>query len=121
MENKDWLIRTKNNHILGPISKKKLLELLENENIRQDDELCSGNGYWFKVEERELMDKYVYGDIKQEFDPVSDVASVVAGKVVDVAADADEEVHFPDDSDLEYPEDGSVLYSGEIDSREEEG
>ncbi len=41
---KNWLIRTKNNHILGPVTKEKVRELYENGSIKGDDEICSGNG-----------------------------------------------------------------------------
>ena len=54
---KNWLIRTKNNHILGPVSKQKVRDLLDKGAIKGDDELCSGNGYWFYVREKKLIEK----------------------------------------------------------------
>ena len=48
---KEWLIRTKNNHILGPVSLKKVKELYDNGSIKADDEVCAGNGYWFYMTE----------------------------------------------------------------------
>ena len=53
---KNWLIRTKSNHILGPVSKDKVVELYQNGSIKPDDEICSGNGYWFFIRESELVD-----------------------------------------------------------------
>lgn len=113
MTEKNWLIRTKNNHILGPISKQKVIELLEENTIRQDDELCSGNGYWFKVSEEELLNQYIFGDLKQSFDPVSDAPTIMAWGLS--LQENEIESVFPDDKDLEYPDDGGTVFSGNID------
>lgn len=72
MVERNWLIRTRNKKLLGPVSKKKICELLDKGSLNGDDELSTGNGYWFWVRERELVDKYVFGDIPQEFNPVSE-------------------------------------------------
>ncbi len=73
---KNWLIRTKSNHILGPISKEKVLELYNNGSIKQDDEICSGNGYWFYVREDDLVAKYLLGKETQSFNPISEAKDV---------------------------------------------
>lgn len=75
---KNWLIRTKNNHILGPVSKAKIQELVGNGSVKGDDELCSGNGYWFYIKEKDLLDKFVYGDEGQGFNPISEAPTVLA-------------------------------------------
>lgn len=69
---KTWLIRTKNNHILGPVSKDKIKELLKSGSIKGDDEICCANGFWMYVRERELLDQYVFGDEIQKFNPVQE-------------------------------------------------
>jgi hypothetical protein len=97
---KNWLIRTKNNHILGPVSKQKVRELLEKGSIKADDELTSGNGYWFFVREKELVDKYVIGDIPQGFNPVMEAETVLAKG----AAQEIGETMVPNEGDLEYPD-----------------
>ena len=74
---KSWLIRTKNNHILGPVSKDKIKELLKNGSIKGDDEICSANGHWIYVREDELIEKYVTGETKQEFNPVQEAQPCV--------------------------------------------
>lgn len=74
---KNWLIRTKSNHILGPVSKEKVLELYQNGSIKQDDEICSGNGYWFFIRESELVDKYLLGSNTQSFNPISEAKDVL--------------------------------------------
>lgn len=73
--NKNWLIRTKNNHILGPVSREKIKELLENGSIKGDDEICSGNGYWIHVREEDLLQKYLYQEKLQCFNPVQEAFS----------------------------------------------
>lgn len=74
---KNWLIRTKSNHILGPVSKEKVLELYHNGSIKPDDEICSGNGYWFFIREEELVEKYLLGSEDQSFNPISEAKDVL--------------------------------------------
>lgn len=78
---KNWLIRTKSNHILGPVSKEKVLELYSNGSIKPDDEICSGNGYWFYIRESELVDKYLKGNSTQSFNPISEAKDVLTSPV----------------------------------------
>lgn len=73
-----WLIRTKQNKILGPVSKHKIIDLIAKGTLTPEDEVCSGNGYWFWVKEKELLDKYIYGDIPQDFNPVSEASTIIA-------------------------------------------
>ena len=74
---KNWLIRTKSNHILGPISKEKVLDLYNNGSIKPDDEVCCGNGYWFFIRETELVERYLVGNNPQSFNPVSEAKDVL--------------------------------------------
>ncbi|WP_408099051.1 hypothetical protein ACJVC5_09055 [Peredibacter sp. HCB2-198] len=74
---KNWLIRTKSNHILGPISKEKVLELYKNGSIKPDDEVCSGNGFWFFIREDDMVAKYLYGAETQPFNPISEAKDVI--------------------------------------------
>lgn len=97
---KNWLIRTKNNHILGPVSKQKVRELLEKGSIKGDDELSSGNGYWFYIRENELVEKYVLGEIPQGFNPVTEAETVLAKPPVQL----DGENLVPSEDDLSFPE-----------------
>lgn len=77
---KNWLIRTKSNHILGPISKEKVLELYHNGSIKADDEVCSGNGFWFFIREDDLVNKYLLGPDTQSFNPMSEAKDVLTSK-----------------------------------------
>ncbi len=74
---KNWLIRTKSNHILGPISKEKVLELYNNGSIKPDDEVCSGNGYWFFIREDDMVDRFLVGGEAQGFNPISEAKDVL--------------------------------------------
>ncbi len=74
---KNWLIRTKSNHILGPVSKEKVLELFKNGSIKSDDEVCSGNGYWFFIRETELVNRFLLGEEVQSFNPISEAKDVL--------------------------------------------
>ena len=74
---KNWLIRTKSNHILGPVSKEKVHELYKNGSIKGDDEVCSGNGYWFFIREDDLVARYLVGNETQSFNPISEAKDVI--------------------------------------------
>ncbi len=85
MPTKNWLIRTKSNHILGPVSKDKVIELYHNGSVRPEDEICSGNGYWFFLREKDQVEEYLLGNKKQSFNPMSegiDVLTAPAGRSV---------------------------------------
>ena len=88
---KNWLIRTKSNHILGPVSKEKVQELYKNGSIKADDEVCSGNGYWFFIREDDLVAKYLIGNEPQGFNPISEAKDVIT------AASTDSSEHPADD------------------------
>jgi len=74
---KNWMIRTKTNHILGPISKEKVLELYRNGSIKEEDEVCSGNGFWFYLREEKMVAKYLLGNEFQTFNPMSEAKDVL--------------------------------------------
>lgn len=74
---RNWLIRTKSNHILGPVSKEKVVELFKNKTIKGDDEICSGNGYWFFIREEELINRFLLGNEPQGFNPISEAKDVL--------------------------------------------
>lgn len=81
---KNWLIRTKSNNIFGPVSKKKVLELLDNGSIKNDDEICSGNGFWFFIREKDLIEKYLIEEVEQGFNPVSEALSTIPDRDEDI-------------------------------------
>ena len=113
---KNWLIRTRAKQILGPVSKKKIIEFVEKGSLSPEDEITCGNGYWVSVKERDLLDRYLYGDVPMEFNPISEAKPVLvleqqhggtssfnpslSGKVKNLK-DSSEKV--PVEEDLAYP------------------
>ena len=77
---RNWLIRTSQNQILGPVAKQKLLEFVQKGALGMLDEVSSGNGYWFSLKEKELAEKYLYGDLPQGYNPISEARSVLSKK-----------------------------------------
>ena len=77
---RNWLIRTSQNQILGPVAKQKLLEFVQKGALGMMDEVCSGNGYWFALKEKELVEKYLQGDLPQGYNPISESRSVLSRK-----------------------------------------
>ena len=74
---KNWLIRTRTNHILGPVSKEKVIELYNNGSIKSDDEICSGNGFWFFLRETDMVERFLTGTEVQNFNPMSEAKDVL--------------------------------------------
>jgi hypothetical protein len=77
---RNWLIRTAQNQILGPVAKQKLLEFIQKGALGMMDEVTSGNGYWFSLKEKDLVEKYLHGDLPQGYNPISESRSVVSRK-----------------------------------------
>ncbi len=75
---RNWLIRTSQKQILGPIAKAKVLEFMQKGALGLNDEVMSGNGYWFSLKEKELVDKYLFGDLPQSYNPISESKSVLS-------------------------------------------
>lgn len=88
---KNWLIRTKSNHILGPVSKEKVLELFKNGSLKANDEICTGNGFWFFIREEDMVERYLIGNAKQPFNPLSEAKNVLTLK---------EEPHVQESTDI---------------------
>ncbi len=78
MNDRNWLIRTTQFQILGPISKAKLIEFYQKGALSPNDEVTSGNGYWFAIREKDLVEKYLTGDMPQGFNPISESRTVLA-------------------------------------------
>jgi hypothetical protein len=116
---RNWLIRTFQKQILGPVSKQKLLEFIQKGSVGVTDEICSGNGYWFSLQEKELIERYLKGDVPQSFNPVSEAQTVYAYKAnQDVTKSLNsapannrstdqvksDKINLPGSDDLEYPD-----------------
>jgi len=103
---KNWLIRTKSNHILGPVSKDKVLELYKNGSIKPDDEICSGNGYWFFIRENDMVARFLLGQEIQTFNPISEAKDVLTHSAESLEAN-----DTPDDITMVGGVDLSLLHS----------
>lgn len=129
IKEKNWLIRTSNFQILGPVSKEKIVEFLNKGSLKGEDEVTCGNGYWFLIKEQDLVEKYLLGNIPQTFNPISEAPNVLTAnnspeqtgthnkitKPVKAKETGSDEINLPDDGDLEYPdmtlpEDGDLEY-----------
>ncbi len=119
VKEKNWLIRTTNFQILGPVSKEKILEFVNKGSLKGEDEVSSGNGYWFLIKEKELLEKYIFGDIPQTFNPITEAPNILTANqssdqtgthnkitrpVAAPKADPKEDGALPEDGDLEYPD-----------------
>jgi hypothetical protein len=117
---RNWLIRTSQNQVLGPVAKAKVLEFLQKGALGHNDEVSSGNGYWFHLREKDLVERYLLGDIPQSFNPISEAKSVFsrrenpdkttslnsapANKTQVLSQSAFSNHHVPKNDDLEFPD-----------------
>ncbi len=53
------------------------MELYHNGSIKADDEVCSGNGYWFFVREDDLVQRFLLNGEVQGFNPISEAKNVL--------------------------------------------
>lgn len=126
MSEKNWLIRTRQKQVLGPVSKEKIIEFIENGSLVDDDEITSGNGYWIWVREKEFVEKYLYGDFPQTFNPISEATDVLTANnsqpdlttsfnraptdPVKKEVVNEDAASLPEDGDLEYPDMDDLEY-----------
>ncbi len=75
---RNWLIRTSQFQILGPVSKEKVLDFFKKGALGPNDEICTGNGYWFCIREKDLVQKYLLSNNIQDFNPISEARTVLA-------------------------------------------
>jgi len=119
---KNWLIRSKSKQILGPVPLAKIKELISLNKLKDEDEICSGNGYWFFIKEKDLLDRFVMSGETQCFNPVSEAASVLVqgndkqtavftlanlrGHIKETGHQeiSKDQVHLPRSEDLEFPD-----------------
>lgn len=117
---RNWLIRTTQNQILGPVAKAKVIEFLEKGALGLNDEVTSGNGFWFSLKEKDMVEKYLYGDIPQGYNPISESKSVLskrenpdkttslntapANKTQVLKPGSEGPTILPKQEDLEYPD-----------------
>ena len=126
---KNWLIRTHQRQILGPVSKSKLIDFVKKGALAPEDEIASGNGYWFSIREKDLIEKYLFGDIPQTFNPISEAKSVLSISTnkeqthsinpnilparkpqAPQSKKQEEEILLPKDEDLDYPDLSNFSY-----------
>lgn len=120
---RNWLIRTGQNQILGPVSKEKIAEFINKGALSLMDEVSSGNGFWFYIREKELVDRHIFGDVPQGYNPISEAKTVLANSLksditTSINAAPINAVHdrrhqkpsqngkevLPSNDDLEYPD-----------------
>lgn len=117
---RNWLIRTAQKQILGPVTKQKVIDFVQKGALSPSDEICSGNGYWFHIREQDLLEKYLLGDIPQSYNPISESKTVLARKdakdqttsmnanpanITQVIKLKDlEQTKLPSSEDLEFPD-----------------
>lgn len=130
---RNWLIRTAQNQILGPVSKVKVVEFIQKGALGLTDEVSSGNGYWIGIKEKDLLEKYVFGDVPQSYNPISEAKTVLANKEnpdltsslnlspanikMNAPVEVNEKVVLPKNDDLEFPDMNDIVSS--IDSQED--
>lgn len=118
--NKNWLIRTRQNQVLGPVSREKIIELVEKGTIDPNDEICSGNGYWFYVKEKELLDLFLYQNQSQDYNPVSEVVSILSVERKEELKTAKNQLEDVEEEDVTFLININELEGSDIEDVEED-
>ncbi|HLE11058.1 MAG: hypothetical protein A2504_01830 [Bdellovibrionales bacterium RIFOXYD12_FULL_39_22] len=101
---KNWLIRTRENQITGPLQKNEVIKLVTDGFLAEDDEVCAGNGLWIFIREKELLDLYLFGEMEPPFNPVSEAPSVVTPEqYTPLVVKKKKKIKKPKDEDLLSP------------------
>ena len=126
---KNWLIRTSRFQILGPVSREKIIELIKKGSLKINDEICSGNGYWFHIRDSDAMNSFLYDFETQNFNNISEAMDVLSGNkgqirsnanvledtviqdlkglikspVLEQAPEYNEDIKLPGQNDLDFP------------------
>lgn len=69
-----WLVRVENRKIEGPFTKEVIKKMIADGKIKDSDEVCAGNGFWFSVGEKELKHRFIDSNEKQPFNPLNNFA-----------------------------------------------
>jgi hypothetical protein len=62
-----WMIRTSENLISGPYSKKQVIQLIDDGQLELTDEICHANQYWIYLHEQEEVKRQLGIDIPNSF------------------------------------------------------
>ena len=114
VKEKNWLIRTTNFQILGPVSKEKIIEFVNKGSLKGDDEVTSGNGYWFLVKEKDLLEKYVLGDVPQTFNPITEAPNILTANTSPDQTGTHSKIPHSTPSDNSDPRDGALPTDGDL-------
>lgn len=91
---------------MGPVSREKIQELIKKGTIKGDDEVCAGNGYWVRVREEDLIEKYITQAKVQSFNPVQEAQVCVVGEAENSSDEVDDitqaQVNLNDMMDASY-------------------
>jgi hypothetical protein len=63
MNSYSWLIRHPDLTFSGPMSKAELVRKIESGEVLIQDEICTGGGYWFSIQEVDEVTKF-FGEIR---------------------------------------------------------
>jgi hypothetical protein len=93
MSDDQWLIRTVENRILGPYTGEQVRRLILDRKLGPQDEVCHGNSYWFRLQEKqEVFDQLgIDPEIAETEEELSDdvtVALVGDPSIPDLPVDA---------------------------------
>ena len=85
MSQDQWLIRTADNWIAGPYTKQQVCEMIRDQKLSAEDEVCPSNGFWFYLSERQEVVKQLGADVG--LGPSATVDEVTATGIEDEETD----------------------------------
>ena len=102
---KNWLIRTSDKKILGPVTREKIIDLIKENKLSPVDEVCLGNDFWFYLKEKQFVQKFFDVDFDLTNDGVLSQDKAVQSTS---NGDAQDEVKYPTEENTAYPADSNA-------------
>ncbi len=86
-----WLVRTRDNRILGPLSRAEICQLIFTHRLGIEDEVCRANFYWFYLHEHKELSAqlgiHLPRQPRDDDDEVTETETAVSDVTADVTAD----------------------------------
>ncbi len=83
---KEWLIKNSNHEIIGPLSRDQVIAMIDGDKLVAEDELLKANGFWFWMHEKDLLQRFLYDNEPQGFNPISEAEDVLTANLTNEEA-----------------------------------
>ncbi len=110
-----WLVRTSDNLIAGPYTRDQVRKLITDGRLNPQDEICSANGYWVFLHEREEIAHQLGVELARmpvdSSEEITETQTETNTDDVTPVADIDDDGSYPELAEVDTPGSGSTMAS----------